>query len=215
MASLLEEALLGICGPLPEWGGNPSAASLGMESDHDHWEEFGPLVWSDDDNGDTNANENSVLSKSGQQASAPLKDEEQKSTGPGKPKVYNYPTEVTRHTATLPAADPMQGYIAARRRLRQWEAGGVPSKQQQKRRSLSASGGSAGLLRLTRRSKGLVPLPTTGTGAASAYAAGTRAFSRSSTILTTSVSFGSNTSDPIVARKASPPRQPARIAIYT
>lgn len=202
---------------------HPSATSLalGEESGHDRWEEFDFPGSSDDDNAKaTRDGPSALLSKPGQQTPTAKKDEEQAKREAGWTHVYKYPQTVhaaaaDQSTASLPAPDPMQGYTAARRRLRQWEGGGSRSRQQQRRRPLSASGGSAGLLRLTRRSKSyeVTPGATASCGGMRSVSPEARAYSRSSTMLTAcaSGSFGPNSFDR-PDRKASPPR---RIAIYT
>ena len=200
------------------------SATLGAESGHDRWEDFDTFESSDNDNEDANKqvtrNGRPALSNPSQQTPTGLKNEEQakrEQLEAGWTHVYKYPQTVQaaaadQSTASLPAPDPMQGYTAARRRLQQWDGAGSRSRQQQRRRPLSASGGSAGLLRLTRRSKSYEAFLGTGMRSISPEA---RAYSRSSTTLTTpSSSFGTN-SFMRLDRKESPPRQSTRLAIYT
>lgn len=198
--SLVEEALYDICGPKPDWGGHASAASLGAVSTHDQWEEFQPPESSQQTPESSDEGNND-------EAKTKLEDAELDSSKPGSG--YQYPESVLAAASvqSIPTADPKLGHAAARRRLREWEAKGGRSNQP-RRRPLSGSGGTAGLLRLTRRSKNLVPLGTPGADSVSAYTPGARALTRSSTMLKTGV-----TSSDLFVRRESPPRN-QRVAIY-
>lgn len=258
-SSLLEEALLEICGPRQEWNGNLTAASLGAASTHDRWDEFEPPdadelhnidvdsydAYEDYDGVDGNRGKSPSLSHEQSGSSTQLesgaiinadgtisraaptpaastegKDDEQdeeQDEEEAESSVYQYPEAIlaAAKQTSLPQADPKLGYAAARRRLREWEAGGGSGGERgsrRQRRPLSAAGGSAGLLRLTRRSKDqLVPLQLQ-MGAASAAGAGgamAAAFSRSSATL----AKAAEGADPFV-RRESPPRS-QRVAIYT
>ena len=105
--------------------------------------------------------------------------------------VYEYPQELLTADeggagkAALPTPDPKQGFDAAKRRLREWGGGGAATGSRRQRRPAPA-GGSAGLLRLTRRAKDSPLVPLAALESAVARGIGrwaTGLLSRSSTLL--------------------------------